>query len=199
MSFKFWRLLAMLALSACFALTAAVVWVALAYGSNLRKIREGAEVCLAGSRAYDSVAAAQMIGRLDLVSFLLTTGGLLLAVFALMGFWMIRREALDEASRVAGDEARRVAQLYYGLDENGTGTYLNVNRAGTNQLPYDILDKRAKQQARDAQAPSFDPSTVSVAGATEEGKGAVNAKPARRSRGNQRAPRRDSGSNSSDS
>lgn len=121
MTIQAWKLLAILATSACAALTAAVIWVALAYGSNLREITEGAQVCLVGARSYDSVAAAQMIGRLDLVSFLLTVGGLLLAVFALMGFWMIRREALDEASRVAADEARKVAQKFYsGQNENRT-------------------------------------------------------------------------------
>jgi hypothetical protein len=178
MTMKAWRLLALLALAACFSLTAAVVWVALAYGSNLKKISDGAQICLAGSRAYDSVAAAQMIGRLDLVSFLLTVGGLLLAVFALMGFWMIRREALDEASRVAADEARKVAQIYYGLDQNESGTYVDVNRASAESQNSAISSPRSQTLRRDTQEPNFDPSTVSVAGATEERSGAGDAESA---------------------
>lgn len=162
MTIKFWRLLALLGISSCFALAAAVVWVALAYGSNLHKIEEGAQVCLAGSRAYDSVAAAQMIGRLDLVSFLLTVGGLLLAVFALMGFWMIRREALDEAGRVARDEARKVAQQY-ALDENERGTYLRMSR-GSRAYPTSATVKTENRQTH-----IFDPATVSTAGAVKEG------------------------------
>jgi hypothetical protein len=162
MTIKFWRLIALLAVSGCFALTAAVVWVALAYGSNLREIKAGAQVCLAGSRSYDSVAAAQMIGRLDLVSFLLTAGGLMLAVFALMGFWMIRREALDEAGRVARDEARKIAQEY-ALDENQEGTYLSSRRAGPR------MRKPARVKTENRQTPNFDPATVSTAGAVKEG------------------------------
>lgn len=52
-------------------------------------------------RDYDSIAAAQAIGRLDFVSFLLTTGGALLGVFGLLGFWVIRREAREEARDAA--------------------------------------------------------------------------------------------------
>lgn len=167
MSLKAWRLLALLALAACVSLTAAVVWVGLAYGSNLRKITEGAQVCLAGSRAYDSVAAAQMIGRLDLVSFLLTIGGLMLAVFALMGFWMIRREALDKAGRVAREEARRVAQQYAAadssLDENTRRTYIRrASRASVDE------SKRASVKSQTRQSPSFDPASVSLTGAVKE-------------------------------
>lgn len=163
MTSNVWRLIALLALAACFSLTAAVLWIGLAYGSNLRKIEEGAQVCLAGSRAYDSVAAAQMIGRLDLVSFLLTVGGILLAVFALMGFWMIRREALDEAGRVAREEARIVAQKYASLDENERGTYKG-NRQGV-AAPFDS----ATVKPEIGQTPIFDPATVSTAGAVKEG------------------------------
>lgn len=198
MTLKAWRLFALLALAACFSLTAAVTWVALAFGSNLRKISEGAQVCLAGARSYDSIAAAQMIGRLDLVSFLLTVGGLLLAVFALMGFWMIRREALDEASRVAAEEAQKVAQIYYGLDRNEYGTYLDVKRTGGESAKYANAAKRPRTLARDTQKPTFDPSTVSVAGATEERPGASDAKPARRSRTRTRAPKRNTGPDTSD-
>lgn len=178
MTLKLWRLLALMAIAACAATSAAVVWVALAYGSNLRKIEQGAQVCLSGERPFDSIAAAQMIGRLDLVSFLLTVGGILLAVFALMGFWMIRREALDEAGRVASDEARRILQVYsQGLDGNENGTHIDVQKAGTSPMPSATKRERARRKKRDAQTPSFDPTGVSTAGAEEEKPGASDARP----------------------
>lgn len=162
--------------------SASVIWIALAYGSNLRKITEGASVCLAGQRSYDSVAAAQMIGRLDLVSFLLTIGGILLAVFAFMGFWMIRREALDEAARVAADEVRRIAQDYFAATPS-------AKTSGDNLQPSRHTEGTPQTQS------SFDPSKVSIAGAVEE-TGATDAKSKRRSRSSSRAPTNNSGSDS---
>lgn len=181
MSLKSWRFIALIALTVSVTLSVSVIWIALAFGSNLRKISEGASVCLAGQRSYDSIAAAQMIGRLDLVSFLLTVGGLLLAVFAFMGFWMIRREALDEAARVAADEARRIAQNYY-----AAAPAAKTNGDNFNPSPH-------IGGASEAQS-SFDPSKVSIAGAVEE-TGATDAKSQRRSRRGSRASTKNSGSN----
>lgn len=99
------------------------IYVVLAFKSNIDVISGGAPMCVAGMRDFDSIAAAQAIGRLDLVSFLLTTGGILLGIFSLIGFWIIRREAMEEARDAATEQVRRIA-LLYGLDENGEGTYI---------------------------------------------------------------------------
>lgn len=99
------------------------IYVVLAFKSNIDVISGGAPICVAGMRDFDSIAAAQAIGRLDLVSFLLTTGGILLGIFSLIGFWIIRREAMEEARDAATEQVRRIAQLY-GLDENEKRTYI---------------------------------------------------------------------------
>jgi uncharacterized membrane protein len=72
------------------------VYVVLAFKSNMDVITASAPICYAAMNKFDSIAAAQAIGRLDLVSFLLTTGGILLGAFSLIGFWVIRREAMEE-------------------------------------------------------------------------------------------------------
>ncbi|ROT94774.1 hypothetical protein EB810_06305 [Altererythrobacter sp. FM1] len=89
------------------------VYLLWAYGRNLKAIENSQFMCLADRKGFDSIAAAEMIGRLDQVTFLLSMGGLLFALFAFMGFWMIRREVLDTAERVAGEAAREAAQVYY--------------------------------------------------------------------------------------
>ena len=161
MTLKAWRLLAIFAVSACLALTGAVTWVGLAFWQNLQHVREAGTVCLHGD-GHDSVQAAMELGRLDFVSFLLTAGGILLGVFALMGFWMIRREALDEAAKVAADEARRVAQEFYAKQTP------QPEQKGDkpDKLSY-ILGKvwPFNKPPRDRQ---FDPAQVSTEGAEEQ-------------------------------
>lgn len=127
-----------------------------AYSDNLRLIADGQPVCLAGYRSYDSIAAAQAIGRLDLVSFMISVGGLFLAFFAFIGFWMIRREALDEAQRCATDTAAKVAREYFGA-ENKNGT----KRDDKSTVGSHIVDQSGS-------AVPLDPSQVSTAGAKEE-------------------------------
>ena len=113
MSKRWWQTLASFALAINAAVLLAILYFGLSYGSNLRKLQNVGDTCFAVLSEYDSIRAAQLIGRLDLVSFLLTAGGILIALFAFMGFWMIRREALDEAANVAANEAQKVAQRYF--------------------------------------------------------------------------------------
>lgn len=168
-----WQIVAILSVSVSILLSAIVGYGLWAFKGNLAAVAEGQGVCLAGARAYDSIAAAMMVGRLDQISFLLTAGGVLLGVFALIGFWMIRREALDEAARVAADTAREVAnQFFDGKNNSGTpggdksppGGHMGGDPPPNPQKPLPIGD-------------------VSTAGAEEE-KGAPDAKPKRSSRGN---------------
>ena len=51
----------------------------------------------------DAIGVAAQIGRLDIVSIVLGLFGLLLGIAAFVGFWMIRRAAIEAAK----DEARR--------------------------------------------------------------------------------------------
>lgn len=148
-------MIAILALAAAMVLGAVVVYAVLAFKSNLGAVIEGAPICLKDATTFDSIAAAQAIGRLDLVSFLLTTGGILLGLFSLMGFWIIRREARDEAREAAAEEVRKIAQLYF-PDQNGSGT------SGGDKLPREPHNEQAPL------ARSFDPAAVSTAGAVEE-------------------------------
>lgn len=147
-----WKTLALMSMSISALMALGVGYAVLAYGSNLRKIAAGAPLCWGpNSREFDGVAAAQMLGRLDLVSFLLTTGAIGLAIFSLMGWWLIRREAKDEAREVAANEARRIAQEYYS----------GQNKSETEH------DKTAKESYI-SDTPKFDVKDVSVAGAEEE-------------------------------
>ena len=74
-----------------------------------------------------------------------------------MGFWIIRREARDEAREAAAEEARKIAQLYF-RNRNGNGTKGGDNAASDSHIG----------TAPTAQ-PTYDPASVSVAGAIEEG------------------------------
>jgi hypothetical protein len=150
-----WRLIAILALSSAMILGAVMVYCVWAFKSNLSAIIDGAPVCLKGAATFDSIAAAQAIGRLDLVSFLLTIAGLLLGVFTLFGFWIIRREAREEARETAREtafsEVKRISQLY-GLDENVRRTYNQHSQPPGDRIGLDHPD----------------PSDVPTAGATKE-------------------------------
>lgn len=128
----------------------AVLWM-LAFNHNLGVVAQGAPICLADYRKYDSIAAAQMIGRLDLVSFLLTGGGLLFAVFALIGFWAVRRDVMDQAATVATQAASDIAQNYYSK-ENEKRT-----NGGDKSIDNDYSQPK----------PSVDVASVSTAGAVE--------------------------------
>lgn len=121
-----WKFIAMAALASSVIMAAVGIYVVLAFKANIDVFSEGAPICLKGMRDYDSIAAAQAIGRLDLVSFLLTTGGVLLGIFSLIGFWIIRREAMEEAREAALSEVRRFLSR---VEENGKGTYIEDGRA----------------------------------------------------------------------
>jgi len=138
------------------------IYLLWAYGRNLKAIESSQVMCLAGREDFDSIASAQMIGRLDQVTFLLSMGGLLFALFAFMGFWMIRREVLDTAERVASEAARDVAQSYYAKQAPST----EQKDDKQDKLSY-ILGRvwPFRKPARDQQ---FDPSNVSTEGAEEE-------------------------------
>jgi hypothetical protein len=133
-----------------------------AYGRNLEAIGESQFVCLRGREGFDSIASAEMIGRLDHVTFLLSMGGLLFALFAFMGFWMIRREVLDTAERVASEAAREVAQSYCAKQSPPP----EQKGDKPDNLSY-ILGKvwPFRKPPRDRQ---FDPAGVSTEGAEEQ-------------------------------
>lgn len=153
----------MLALASSVIMAAVGIYVVLAFKSNIDVISSGAPICLAGMREYDSIAAAQAIGRLDLVSFLLTTGGILLGIFSLIGFWIIRREAMEEARTAALTETRNFLSRF-DIDKNGTGTYKG-----------DGGDDRARaKETRASKAANLDIprfTDVSTAGAVRENPG----------------------------
>jgi len=153
-----WKIIAILALASSVIMAAVGIYVVLAFKANIDVVAHGAPICLAGMRDYDSIAAAQAIGRLDLVSFLLTTGGILLGLFSLIGFWIIRREAMEEARDAALEEVRRVMQMV-GLDENGGRTYIS---SGANPA------KRARAKPRKRAPQPKRPEDISTAGAVRE-------------------------------
>ncbi len=75
---------------------------------------------------------------------------------------MIRREALDEAAKVAADEARRVAQEFYAKQT----PLAEQNDDKPDKLSYilgNIWPFRKPPRSR-----QFDPSSVSTAGAEEQ-------------------------------
>ena len=154
MSKAWWQLLAGVALAINAALVLVITYFGLAYGSNLRKLESVGDVCFPKTN-FDSIRAAQMIGRLDLITFLLTAGGILFALFAFMGFWMIRREALDKAHEVAAEEARRIAQDIYREekrtpegDKRGTESYIDKT------VPLDVKDVSTEGAVEESAAPA---------------------------------------------
>lgn len=161
---EIWRTIAILALAASMLLCAVIIYAVFAFKSNLGVVLKGAPICLKDAQTFDSIAAAQAIGRLDLVSFLLTTGGIMLGLFSLMGFWIIRREARDEAREAAAEEVRTIAQFYF-QKKNGEGTNGGDNPQSDSHIKVAL-----------SVPASFDPASVSTAGAVEE-KGASDGKP----------------------
>ena len=158
MSREWLKIILIASVAANLLLGTGVLWAINAYGSNLDAISNAGAICYPPGKSFDSIAAAQMIGRLDQVSFLMTIGGIFLAFFAFVGFWMIRREAIDEARIVAADAARDTAQKYYGIE----------NKNGTNGG--DISDQ--KTYTASGRRKARDPKTVSTAGASEAKEGA---------------------------
>lgn len=61
-----------------------------------------------GRVLVDPVNAAGQLGRLDLVSIGLTVLGAVIAVAATLGFWMVRREAVEAAESEARSEVERL-------------------------------------------------------------------------------------------
>lgn len=155
-----WKVVAIIALAAAVIQACVGIYVVLAFKSNIDVISSGTPICLAGMRDYDSIAAAQAIGRLDLVSFLLTTGGVLLGVFSLIGFWIIRREAMEEAREAALSEAQKFLSRF-DVEGNGKGTYIEDGRAPSQNA---INAKRGKIAALNI--PKFE--EVSTVGAVRE-------------------------------
>ncbi|MDF1585431.1 hypothetical protein PZ740_03415 [Rhodospirillales bacterium YIM 152171] len=60
-----------------------------------------------GSRV-DPIAAAYQLGRLDFASISLTLIGVILAVVAFAGFWLVRSEAITAAEHEAHDEVQKL-------------------------------------------------------------------------------------------
>lgn len=162
MSKGWWTTVAAISLALNTVLVCGLIYLIWAYGSNLEAIQESQNVCLVGRRGFDSIAAAQMIGRLDQVTFVLTMGGLLLALFAFIGFWMIRREVIDQAAAIAADEARAVAQELYAQEDKAR----EQKDDKPDKLSYMIEGVRSLFRRKPDG--KFDPSQVSTAGAQEQ-------------------------------
>lgn len=69
-------------------------------------------------RDFDSIAAAAMIGRLDVVSLLLAFIGILIALMSIGVLWYFRREALESARSEARNVAPKALEDY--MNKNGT-------------------------------------------------------------------------------
>lgn len=113
----------MASLSLLFVTWLTLIWVAYVFGDNLAAIDAAGTVLFSGNSAdFDSIQAAQMMGRLDMVALLLAMLGIIFALAGLFGFWIFRREAIHEARTVAEDVARKTANEFYGSgrsDKNG--------------------------------------------------------------------------------
>lgn len=62
----------------------------------------------------DPVAAAAQLGRLDVITVLLAIIGLVVGAGALVGAWLIRREAIEAAEKEARDEVSRLCPVHVG-------------------------------------------------------------------------------------
>ena len=67
-------------------------------------IQTWVQQCVPCKQSGDILSYALQLGRLDFISFGLTVLGILLAVFAFTGLWIIRREALEMAKETAQKE-----------------------------------------------------------------------------------------------
>jgi hypothetical protein len=88
----------------------------------------------------DAIQLAAELGRLDIVSILLACFGILLAIFAVGGFWLIRGAAINaaknEARLIAREEAQSIAkeEAKRYMEQNaaslfGEGEELSKNRS----------------------------------------------------------------------
>lgn len=162
MSKTSWQFIAILSISLMVLTICVIVWLGLAFWSNIKAISSSQLVCLAGRSQLDSIAAATMVGRLDVVSFALTMLGVFIAIFAVAGFWMIRRDVLDQVERIAADEARRYVQELYADKDKRDG-----NKGGKPGV-LDYIKGNVERLWRRNEVVKFDPSAVSLEGAVEE-------------------------------
>lgn len=105
-----WRYSKAIGVAALVLNLAAINYFAWSYYDNLSAVSRLGRLCpTIGSNDFDSIRAAQAIGRLDVVTLLFGVVAIILAIAALLGFQIFRREALDEARDAAEREARTEA------------------------------------------------------------------------------------------
>ncbi|MGE4313961.1 MAG: hypothetical protein AB7E85_06795 [Pseudobdellovibrionaceae bacterium] len=153
------RLLAFISIGANVFLGIASFFFIYAYFDNMNSVELSAPFCVGNERDFDSIRAAQMIGRLDIVSLILTTGGIILAISAFFGFWVIRREVIAEAREEAGNAARDIANRYF---QEGNGQSLNFGDSDKHKQ-YNVSGATISKKT------SISPSDVSIANAQELG------------------------------
>lgn len=75
-----------------------------AFADNLRALKDAGGICFPfGSTGDESIKAAYMFGRLDVLTLFFAFVGILLAFFALIGFGIFRREVIAQAREVVAD------------------------------------------------------------------------------------------------
>lgn len=161
MSKGWWQLTAGAMVAVNVGILSALTYFLVAFKSNLDAVAESQYTCLAGRDAFDSIAAAEMVGRLDVASFILTMIGLFLAIFAFVGFWMIRREVVDQAAQIAANEARKVAQTIYANQPP-------PEQKGDKPDILSYIKNKFWRFSKPERSVQFDPSSVSTQGAVEE-------------------------------
>lgn len=103
----------------------------------------------------DAIHLAAEVGRLDVISFILGALTIVLAIGALLGFWVIRGAAMsaakEEAKRVAEQEAvpeaRRAATSWFqsqGIDWQKLATLAPLDKASNDQSFADALSEDGK-------------------------------------------------------
>lgn len=140
-----------------------LVYFGWAYADNLSALKEAGDFCWpAGSAEDDSIRAAQMFGRLDVLTLVFALVAVTLGVFALVGFGVFRREVIGQARDVVAelvpDEVRRVYADNYKqpTSREGSGQLFTPS-----DVPYDKV------------APEEEPNEV--AGSASDNQGAPNA------------------------
>lgn len=111
-----WRAIAFLSITANIVIVIMFSYAVWAYGDNINILLQRSKIEM--PKDFNAIVSAAMIGRLDMVSLVLTTFGILLAFMAFAGFFIFRREAIE----IAGEEAKRVAPgaLIDYMNEHGT-------------------------------------------------------------------------------
>lgn len=156
-----WRLIAIFSLAASILMSLFIIYFFVAFKLNMSAFSSDVPVCWSGAKLFDGIAAAQAIGRLDFVSFLLAAGGLLFGLFALFGFWTVRYEVIERANDTAAEVAREVANFYYKKDD-----FQQTGRNGFKTVETAVAEVTGLSS--DTGATNYDPATISVDGATEE-------------------------------